>query len=415
MKETFVIIGNGIAGLTAAKTIRDLNKECKIVLIGDEPYLTYSRPMITKAPIVGFDISKFIIHNKEWYIENNITILTDIKAESICNDTKIVTLSNGNELKYDKCILATGSESFVPPIPGADKQGVFVARKIDDIANMRLYRLKCKNAVVIGGGVIGLEAAWELKKSGLNVVVLEQASNLMGRLLDTQSAQALKDIVVSQGITVVNDVQIDRIDGNNKSEKVILKDGTAYDADIVILSCGIKPNVEIAKTAGVNVGRSIIVDKYMKTNVEDIYACGDCAEYNGMNLALWEQSVKQGEIAAKNACGEIAEYDQIKTNLIFNGIKTSLYTVGDIGKDETLEYKDVVIESNDKQTKYFMINNPNQLGYTYEKYYFSNDVIVGGVLIGDLSKKNILKDSIEEKASYEIFMKRLNKENGGSL
>lgn len=407
-KKTYVIVGNGIAGLTAAMRIREQDETGEIILIGDEKQLTYSRPMITKAPIIGFDYSNFIIKDEKWYEENRITVMTSTRVTALSAENKEITLDNGQVLHYDKCILATGSESFVPPIPGADKKGVYVARKIADIAQMRLRKLMAKNAVVIGGGVIGLEMAWELKKAGLEVVVLEQAPYLMERLLDAQSAAVLEQIITSQGIGVVTGKGIDQIAGDAYAQQVILKDGTTYDADLVVLSCGIKPNIDLAQQAGAQTGRSIMVNAKMETSVKDLYACGDCAEFQGMNLALWEQSVKQGEIAAYNACGKEAEYTSIKTNLILNGMKTSLYMMGDLGKKADTAYETLVKEDHNKTSAYFTVNERMPLRYSYEKYYFVQGQITGGILIGDLSRIDQLQEWLQNGASYETVNSIIN-------
>ncbi len=402
MNTNVIIIGGGIAGLNCAENIRKLNKNASITIVGKEPYLTYSRPMISKAPLVGFDLAPFLVHSANWYADNNIVFLPNTQVINLNTDSKCVELSTGEVLPYDKCVLATGAESFRPPMHGADKKGVFVIRTIDDIANMRAHCLKTTSAVVVGGGVIGLEIAWELHKRGVKVTVLERESVLMERLLDKSSSMKLQEIIEAQGITVYTHVETDALAGDDAVKQVVLKDGKTILAELVVLSCGVKANTQLAVDANIKTERAIVVDEKMQTSQADIYACGDCAQFNGVNLALWDQSVKQSEVVAKNICGENAVYTQITSAVILNGFHSSLFAVGDVGKKPDTTYTELVFE-NRLQNNTFMVNQKDENLQTYEKYFFVNDVIVGGVIIGDLSPMSILENAIENKLNSNDF------------
>lgn len=411
--KKILIIGNGIAGLTAASTVREMDKDCDITIVDDEKHLTYSRPMITKAPLIGFDDDKFIVKSEDWYKENKITNILDTKVVSLDIENKTAELSNGEKLEYTKCIFASGAESFVPPIPGRENKGVFVARKLEDIAKIRKHRLMTKTAVVIGGGVIGLEMAWELRKTGLKVIVLEVEKSIMERLLDKQSSELFRSIIESEGIEVYTDVVTESINGSGIVESVSLKDGRKFDAEMVVLSCGIRANSLIAKDAGIEVNRGILVDEHMRTSNEDIYACGDCAEYNGINLAIWKQAVNQAEVAGRNICGEDAVYDQIKGTILFNGMHTSMVVIGDAGKNVEKQYSEIVVENED-DNKLFQVNKITDGKVNYIKYFFADNVLVGAIMIGNLKKKNIISEAIENNMTYEEF-KNNEEINGGSL
>ena len=380
-----IILGNGIAGLTAATTIREHRQECEIILLTEESYLSYSRPMITKAPFKGFDRRTYIIQDAAWYQEQKITVLLNKKVSAIKPENKTINLDDGTVMTYDKCIYALGAKSLVPPIPGANQDHVLTIRGLDDMATLRMRLLTAKTAVIIGGGVIGLEMAWELQKAGLTVTVLEQAPRLMGTVLDEASAQALTDEVTKAGVKVRTAIKIDHI----TKEQVKLEDKTAYNANIVILACGIKPTIDLAIKAGIDVNRGVIVNEKMETNLRDIYACGDCAEFKGTNYGLWEQAIKQARVAGVNSCGGTATYQGIDKALLFNGFNTSLFAIGKLTEEQQ-----VIVRKGDTALETSKVNNPIQSNFRYEKYFFSGDRLVGGVLLGDLRKMNLLKEEL---------------------
>ncbi len=406
MCDNIVIIGNGIAGLNCAEQLRKLNSTCNITLIGNEPYLTYSRPMISKAPLIGFDINNFLVHTNEWYTQNNINIILNTNVLKINEYEKTVLFENEQVLPYDKCVLATGAASFRPPLPGADKKGVFVVRTNEDISNIRTYCLNAKTAVVIGGGVIGLEIAYELHNRGLVVSIVEREQYLMERLLDRESSLVLQAIIESQGVKVFTGVETKCLNASEYVDSVSLSNSTTLPADIVILCCGIKANTKLAADANIETERSIVVNSKMQTSSKDIYACGDCAQFNNINLGLWGQCIAQSTVVAHNICEIDKEYSQIEPCVIFNCFKTSLAAVGDIGKNKNKSYTEIVYKNRIKHSL-FKINKQKENLHTYEKYYFANGVIVGGVLLGDLSSISILENAIKEKKTQAEFIKLL--------
>ena len=249
---------------------------------------------------------------------------------------------------------------------------------------------KVKNAVVIGGGVLGLEAAWELSKAKCKVTVLELADKLMGRQLDYEGGKFLEEIIKGTGIDIKLNVKIDEIEGENSVTGVRINGNEVIEADLVIISCGIAANSKIAKEAGINANRAIIVNEKMETNVSDIYACGDCAEYNGINYAIWPQALEMGKVAGANATGDSLTYETVDAALSFNGMKTSLYVIGDNGKNPNVQYKTVEFKDPVKKT--------------YTKYYFANNRLCGVILIGDTSTiAKVTQDVKENKLFKEIF------------
>lgn len=365
--EIFMILGGGIAAVSAAEAIRERNAECGICILTDEEYLPYNRPMLTKS-MKTVTPESLAVHDKSWYDERNICVLTGKKVEKILPE-KHEILVNGNETYYyDKCIYALGAHCFVPPIAGKDLGGVFAVRGINDVKALSEHIDNAKKAVVIGGGVLGLEAAWSLREVGLeNVTVLESADRLMPRQIDAQSSAKLSEICLKNGVDIITNAKIKSICGNDFADGVILDDGVKIPADVVIVSCGIRANTEIAAECGIETGRGVKVDSQCRTNIPDIFACGDCAEYRGVNYALWSQALDMGKVAGACAAGDDMKFEFTSYPVTFNGMNTSLYAVGDCGSRGDVEY--VAHQTGD-----------------YEKRFYISGRLCGAVVIGDTSK-----------------------------
>ncbi|MFW2491082.1 FAD-dependent oxidoreductase [Clostridium chromiireducens] len=388
--EIYLILGNGAAGISAATAIRERNETCSIVLVSNENVPGYNRPMLTKSMIAKFNSKQIAVHDEEWYKENNITNVLDRELIKINTREKEALFKDGIRLKYDKCIYALGAECFVPPIPGKDKKEVIAIRRISDTDKITELLPKVKNAVIIGGGVLGLEAAWELAKAKCKVTVLELADKLMGRQLDYEGGKFLEQIIKDAGIDVRLNVKIDEIEGENSVTGVRINGGEVIAADLVVVSCGITPNSRIAQEAGININRAIVVNENMETNVSDIYACGDCAEYDGINYGIWPQALEMGKVAGANATGDSLVYETVDAALTFNGANTSLYAIGDNGKNPEIQYKTVEFKDPAKKT--------------YTKYYFANNRLCGAILIGDTSNiAKITQDVKENRLFKEMF------------
>lgn len=386
----YVILGNGAAGLSAAKAIRERDKTGSVIMISNEAYPTYNRPMLTKSMVAELDAKEILVEPEAWYQENNIHLLLEKEVTGIHTDKKEITLSDGTALKYTKLIYALGSECFVPPIPGTDKPEVVAIRRMSDIEKIEAMLYRVQNVVVIGGGVLGLEAAWELKKSRKQVVVLEAVPQIMGRQLDEGASQMLTDISRSNGIDIHAGVQIASIEGESSVTGVKLADGREFPAELVIVSAGVRANVGAAKNAGLDINRGIVVNADMSTSDENIFACGDCAEYEGINYAIWPQALEQGKVAGANAAGDALTYTTVSAGLSFHGMNTGLYAIGDNGKNPNLIYR--TVEFKDMGRK------------QYEKYYFLNNRLCGAILIGDTSKMAFVTEAVEQKKTFkEMF------------
>ncbi len=386
-KKRYVILGNGAAGYHAAAEIRKRDRTGTIVMISNEPHLSYNRPMLTKAIVSGLTAEQIAISDISWYQEQQISLMPGVEVIRIDPIQKEIECADGERIPYDKLIYAAGSECFRPPIPGIGLPEVLAIRRLSDVEKLEKLRKTSRHAVVIGGGVLGLEAAWELKKSGLSVTVLEAAPVLMGRQLDEQAGQWLRRAAEKNGIDIRTGVRIASIDGETKVTGVTLADKEQFPADLVVVSAGVRANISLAQKAGLETGRGVMVNEHMETNIQDIYACGDCAEYQGMNDAVWPQAVEQGKTAGANAAGEEKEYVRTEPALTFHGMNTALYAAGDNGRNPKLLYKTMELQDMGKEQ--------------YRKYYFLNGRLCGVILLGDISDLSEMSELLSRHALYE--------------
>ncbi|MBQ7084287.1 MAG: FAD-dependent oxidoreductase [Anaerotignum sp.] len=388
-EERFVILGGGTAALNAAKNIRLRNSTASIVMLSEESELPYDRPMLTKAMFGAVSNGAIASEPAEWYKENNVDLRLNSKVEKLDAEKKEVILTDGSVFSYDKCIYALGSSSFIPPFKGKDLPEVISIRSIKDVEKVNELAKNAKNAVVIGGGVLGLEAAWELRKAKLNVTVLEGAPVLMAGKVDPETVRILTDVAKQKGIEIKVGVKIDEISGAEHVDGVVA-DGEKIAADLVLVSTGVRANIAIAQAAGLATDRAVIVDKNMASSAADIYAAGDCAQYDGANITIWPVASEMGRIAGANAAGEALVYEPEVNGMSFHGMGTSLFSIGDIGTKPDVSYKTVEIKDDKKQT--------------LEKIWFRNNIISGAVLVGDLSRMAEMIDAVKYKKCFkEIF------------
>ena len=385
--QVYLILGNGAAGISAAKAIRERDKTGSIVMVSNEPYPAYNRPMLTKSLVADLTPEQVAIEEESWYEENKIYQILGRTVVSVDAAQKEVKLDDGTVLQYGRMVYALGSECFIPPVTGHDKPEVIAIRRLSDTEKIASLLPDIKQVAVIGGGVLGLEAAWELKKAKCDVTVLEAAPQLMGRQLDESGSSMIKDICESHGIRVYTGVNIQEIEGGEHVTGVRLSDGTVFPAQMVIVSAGVRANAALAADAGISVERAVIVDAQMKTNIEDIYACGDCAQYEGVNYAIWPQAVEEGKVAGANAAGEELTYTTVPAALTFHGMNTALYAIGDTGKNPSLIYKTLEMKDGSKKQ--------------YQKYYFFNNRLCGVILIGDISRMAALAEAVEKKMTFK--------------
>lgn len=304
-KARYVIVGNGIAAVTAAEEIRRWDGEGHITALSLEGCPAYIRPLLTKKPINEIELNSVILHPDEWYKENGIELELDGEVVDICPRSREISLASGRKLKYTKCIYAAGASPFMPPIEGIDRDNVTGLRTLKDVGVIKELAKKAKSAVVIGGGVLGLEAAWSLRSMGLDVTVIEIADSVLANRISPQDAQSLLSAAKEKGVEVMLGSKVEKITDNG----VKIEGGGIIIADMVIVSSGIRTNHGVLKNAGADCGRGVKVNKRMETSLPDIYACGDCAEPEGYAVrGLWNEAQEMGRIAGINAAGGNAEF-----------------------------------------------------------------------------------------------------------
>ncbi|MBE6067251.1 MAG: NAD(P)/FAD-dependent oxidoreductase [Clostridium lundense] len=380
---TFIIIGNGAAGFYAADAIRQKNSKAYITMISEESYYSYYRPSLSEYLAKEISDKKLYLKNKNWFEENSINLKLNTKVENILTKENEIVLSDGTCLKYDKLILANGARNFIPPTSGAEKNGVFSLRTINDADKIISYGKKSKKAVVIGGGLLGLEAAWELRNLGLDVTVVEFFPRLLPRQLDEEGAEIFKNQISNCGINVILGDSLVEILGNDNVTNIKLKSGTTLDTDMVLFSVGIRANKELAEQCGIRTDKSVVVNEKMETNIPNIYACGDVAELNGRNYGIWPAAVQMGKVAGTNASGDELIFKDFVSSTIFSSMNTNLFSSGYFDDEcDILSYK----------------NEDNRI---YKKLFFKDNKLVGCILLGDTSLSIKIVKGIREGYSKE--------------
>lgn len=366
MSEPLVIVGNGMA---AAKLVERLSTlalgRYAIAVIGEEPQLAYNRVLLSSVLANEVAQSDIELKSKRWWRDRGVTVLYGHAATAIDRDIRRVKLTSGATIPYSKLVFATGSRPIVLPIPGRELPGVMTFRDLRDVDVLKSAG-RC-NAVVIGGGLLGLEAAYGLAKAGAEVTVVHLLHRLMERQLDAESAQMLKAAVEMKGIDVLLSAETARFVGRQRVERVELKDGRSISADIVVMAAGIAPNVALARTAGVSINRGIVVDDGMQTDIPGHYAIGECAEHDGRCVGLVEPAYEQASILADRLGGGSTSYKGSipATNLKVTGV--NVFSAGDF--------------LGGAGTESVLLRDPG-LGL-YKKLVIKEDRLVGAVLFGD--------------------------------
>ncbi|MDP4170852.1 MAG: nitrite reductase large subunit NirB [Bacillota bacterium] len=368
-KKKLVMIGNGMAGVRTIEEILKANPdEFEIKIFGKEPHPNYNRIKLSTLLQGDTSFDDIIMNPLKWYEENSIQLYMGETAIKIDTDKKIIVTDQGRTVEYDELIIATGSDSFILPIPGADKQGVTGFRDIHDCEMMINVSRTYKKAAVIGGGLLGLEAARGLLNLGMEVNIVHLVPDLMERQLDPTASSMLKKELEAQGMNFLMEKQTVEILGDERVTGLRFKDGSEVEADLVVMAIGIKANAEIARQSGVYVNRGIVVNDFMETNVANIYAVGECAEHREIVYGLVAPLYEQARVLANRLCGkETAPYEGSVTG---TGLKVSgvdLFSAGEI--------------LDDASTKSIKVHN--EFDGVYKKIVIRDNRIVGIVLYGD--------------------------------
>ncbi|WP_066896265.1 FAD-dependent oxidoreductase [Clostridium nigeriense] len=394
-EETYVIIGNGAAGFYAAKAIKERNESAIIKLVSNEPVHSYVRTQLSDLITEDIDDS-FYLARSNWYKENNIIEILGANVDSIDRENKLVRLDNKQGIRYDKLILANGSYNFVPPtkVKLNDSEieinswtynnvnGIHTIKKLSDVNKLKEELPSAKDIVIIGGGLLGLEAAWEVQKRGINVTVVELAERMLPRQLDSDGSKLFESLVNKTPVKVLLGEAVEFIKADETGVKSVqLKSGKTINADAIIFSVGVRSNIFLAQPAGIKCERGIVVNKHMETNIHNIYACGDIAEYDGVYYGNWPAAIEMGKVAGANATGDKIKFEKFVSSTVFQAMNTQVFSAGTINFDDpSLEKIGYVDNANNK----------------YSKLFFQNNKLVGGILIGDITSSVKIIEGIQK-------------------
>ena len=369
MSEPLVIVGNGMA---AARLVDELAKTAlgryAIAVIGEEPRLAYNRVLLSSV-LAGETASHEIeLRPADWWRDRGITLKYGYAVTEIDVARRELKIANEESIEFSKLVVATGSTPLRLNVPGAELASVHTFRDSRDVNLLLALAASKKRVVVIGGGLLGLEAAYGLAKAGAPVTLIHLMDRLMERQLDVPAAALLKALVEPKGIEVQLDANTAQIVGESRVEAVELTNGRRIEADAVIFAAGIRPNITLAKDAGIAVNRGVLVDDHLQTGAPDIFALGECAEHRGICYGLVEPAYEQARVLAQHLAGRTATYNGsvVATNLKVSGV--SVFSAGDfIGSDKT----EAIVLSDVR------------LG-TYKKLVISDGRLTGAVLVGDV-------------------------------
>jgi len=376
--EEVVIVGSGIAAISAIKAIREYDQECRIELFGEESSYPYNRIKLSKGLMDDIKEDKILIERKEWYDENDVELYLDTKITAIKPDNKEIVLDNGELISYNKLVLANGARNATPPISGIDKEGVFTLRGLADSREIKDYAEDSNKVLIIGGGVLGLEMAWALSQAGKEVMVAEICSYLMPEQLDEKACQILEERVREHNIEPLVATAIKEIIGQDKVKGVVTAEGKEVECDMVIYSTGIKPNLDILEGTEIETDFGVVVNNRMQTNYPDIYAVGDVSELDNKGFGLWPIAIEQGKIAGYNIVGEDASYQHIIPTVMLNAFGLSLFSIGDNDKRDGI---DTICEEQENK---------------YIKVMIKDRAVIGAIVIGDMSKSATLRKAISQ-------------------
>ncbi|MCP3739581.1 nitrite reductase large subunit NirB [Rossellomorea sp. BNER] len=400
LKQKIVLIGNGMAGIRCVEEILKIDPNSfEITIFGSEPYPNYDRIQLSKVLQGDTKIDDITLNDWGWYKKNNILLYSDETAIKVDTGKKKVYSDKNRVAEYDQLILATGSIPFILPIPGADKEGVTAFRDIKDCHKMTEYSLKYKKAVVIGGGLLGLEAARGLLHLGMEVDVVHLSDYLMDRQLDKTAGKLLQKELESEGMNFLLEKQTEEILGGKHVKGIRFHDGEEINADLVVMAVGIKPNIQIALESKIPVNRGIMVNDYLETEIPNVYAVGECAEHRGMVYGLVAPLYEQGKVLAQRICGKGGDFYEgsvLSTQLKVSGV--DVFSAGEI------------IEMDESKS----IKEFNDWTGTYKKILIQDGKITGAVLFGDISESSKLLRMINRAADVSEYLESPTRETSST-
>jgi len=383
----YLLLGNGVAGARAAVKIRETDQKGDIHIFTEEAYPFYYRVRFPEYVAGELTLQNLTIHTLEWYQSKGISIHLEEPIIEVDVQKKEVTSQKGKTYAYDSLLMATGGHAFVPPIKGTEKEGVFTLRTMKDAIRMKEFSQGVKKAILVGGGLVGLETGGALLRKGIQVAVVEHNPRILPRQMDPEGAKILQGKMESMGFLFFLSGQSEEILGKERAEGVRLKDGRAVDGQMVIVSAGVKPNIQLAQAMGLEVKNGILVNDRLETRIESVFAAGDVAEHRGRCYGIWPASQRQGETAGINMAGGNALYEGTVLSNTLKVVGISLTTSGEIDVERKMEC---------------VVRQDRESG-VYRKVAFKEDKIVGCILLGNIKGSPEILRAIEKKADVKDY------------
>jgi len=389
-KTKVVVVGGGIAGVSAVESLRETCDAAEITLISRESELPYYRLNLTRYLAGEIEEDALPIHPESWYEERNVRLLLGSEVSAIRLKDMTLDLCGGEKHPFEKLLLAVGAHPFLPPLPGASREGVTSLRSLDHAKHILSFPLSGSKCVCIGGGLLGLETAGALARRGADVTLLEGHGWLLPRQLSRRAGEKLHQHVGDAGITLRTKARTAEILGDERVQAVLLEDGDTLPANLVVIATGIRPNSYLARLAGLEVNQGVIVDNHLVSSHPNVLAAGDVAEHRGTVYGIWGASQYQGSIAGMNAVGLNTEFGGIPRSNTLKVLGLDLFSIGRIEpEDASFE----VVED-DRNGEYF-------------RFVFRDSRLIGSILLGDAALTSVVKKVVEEKADFsDVLGKR---------
>ena len=403
----YIIAGNGVAGVTAAQTIVRADPAAEVHIFGAELYPYYRRPRLWEFIAGEIEQGALYFRPPDWYAERGIHLHLGVRATALDHTDHHLTLEGhgrrpapARSVEYDRLLLATGGRPFVPPFEGADKEGVFTLRTLDDALAIKAYPPLSsppmggtEGVVVIGGGLLGLETARALRTTGLEVTVIEFAPYLLPRQLDAEGAQVLQSLLEAQGLRILTGAATEAIVGDEHATGVRLGDGRVVDGELVLISTGIRSRVELAREAGLEVNRGVVVDEQLRTSIAGVYAAGDAAEFEGRIYGIIPAAIEQARVAA--------------ANMVTPGSATYTGTL----PATTLKIAGIDLtclgEATATGDEFTVLREVDPASGVYRRLTLRDSKIVGAILLGDTQSVRSVKQLIATGRDVSAYSERL--------
>ena len=390
----FVIVGNGIAGVTVARTALQGDQNPDITLLSREPYAYYPRPRLIDLIAGDDDPSSIQQYPDDWYAKHGIRQVLGARVTRLAPEEHRVYLSDGSTEAYDVLVLATGAASWMPPVPGIDSPGVYGLRNMADALAIRQRAKQVRSAAIIGGGLLGLDLSVALRAHGLDVSVIELLPRLLPRQLDDAGAEILCHAMSERGVGVLTGHPCSHIRADGDGLTIALEDGPELRTDMIVVAVGVRPEVELAASAGIACGRGVLVDDHLATSAADVYAVGDVAEFDGRVWGIIPAAVAQARVLGRILAGDTgATYTDIvpSTTLKVTGI--DLASLGEVNPADETAYT-AVVRSDEHANRYC-------------KLVLRQGHIVGAIVMGDRERVGPISQLINEDADVSGYEERL--------